>query len=94
MHEFAFSPYGEFPPAYLLTASSLRLLSLSASRKRKTRACDLSPREAFTTEGGRTMHENALARLFELEPAEDPPCDHEVTRALPDGWQELVSEAG
>jgi hypothetical protein len=35
--------------------------------------------------------ENVIGRLFELEPAVN--CDCELI-ALPDGWQELVSEAG
>jgi hypothetical protein len=34
-----------------------------------------------------------LDKLFELEPTEDPLCDHEHV-LLSDGWQKLVSEAG
>jgi len=36
------------------------------------------------------LNEQALARLFELEPEEDP-CDHGYP-ALAKGWRELVSE--
>jgi hypothetical protein len=39
------------------------------------------------------MDEDVLDRLFELEPIEDPLCDHEHV-LLPNGWQELASEAG
>lgn len=37
------------------------------------------------------MDKNRLETLFEIEPVEDPPCDHGCP-ALVEGWQELVSE--
>jgi hypothetical protein len=43
-------------------------------------------------QGKVSVDENALERLFQLEPEEDPePCDHGQP-ALAEGWQELVSE--
>jgi hypothetical protein len=87
-----------------LTGARRELLGPGARKRGKPKRADVLKREPEAVslvlpspspelqQGKGHRARERISEAFELEPEQDP-CDHEHV-SLPDGWQELVSEAG